>query len=85
MRNHGDHGAPTHHSLTHYSRRGQSLLEHAIVLTTLLAAVLVMQAYMKRGLQARYRTLVDGAVQAIGAKTQYEPYYTSASSTSTRS
>ena len=65
-------------------RGGQSLLEHAIVLTTLLAAVFAMSAYAKRGLQARYRTLVDGAVQSIGAPTQYEPYYASASSTSTR-
>ena len=66
------------------SCRGQALLEHAIVLTTLLAAVFAMSAYAKRGLQARYRTLVDGAVKAIRAPTQYEPYYASASSTATQ-
>ena len=66
------------------SRRGQALVEHAIVLVSLFAAVIAMSTYARRGMQARYRTLVDGAVTAIGAPTQYEPYYASASSTSTQ-
>lgn len=60
--------------------RGQSAIEYAVGITVALAALLTMQTYVKRGLQARLRTVVDGATTAIGAPTQYEPYYASATS-----
>ena len=60
--------------------RGQSTIEYAVGITVALAALLGMQAYTKRGLQARLKTVVDGATTAIGAPTQYEPYYAGAAS-----
>ena len=63
------------------AERGQSLVEHAILLGVVLAALITMQTYAKRGLQARYRSVSDAATKAIGAPTQYEPYYASSAST----
>lgn len=54
---------------------GQSLAEYALVIAMLVTAMLTIQTYVKRTLQARYRDAVDGAMTAIGAPTQYEPYY----------
>lgn len=66
-------------------RRGQSLTEYAIVFSVVAAAVVGMQIFLKRGLQAKqqgvtqYFTSVTGdplgVKQDIGTKTQYEPYY----------
>lgn len=63
---------------------GQGTLEYVLVIIVLWTAVLVMQTYVKRGLQARYRTVVDGAVSSVGAPTQYEPYYPSATTVTTQ-
>ena len=67
--------------IQHQDRSGQSLAEYAILLGVVVVALITMQAYARRGLQARYRTVVDGAMKAIRAPTQYEPYYASAAST----
>lgn len=40
-------------------RRGQSLLEYTIVLVIVVAALLTMQTYIKRGLQGRWKDSVD--------------------------
>ena len=72
--------------------KGQSLGELAILLAVIIAAIIGMQAYLKRGLQARYKAVVDAAADAfthtgqdgvITALRQYEPYYASSVFTST--
>ena len=50
----------------------------------MIAALATIQAYAKRGLQARYRTVVDGSLAHVGALNQYEPYYARAASTVTQ-
>ena len=64
-------------------RSGQSVAEYAIVFGVVAAAVIGMQVFVKRGLQAKERdvvkhfTGVTGGVGsgAIGTTSQYEPYY----------
>ena len=48
-----------------------------MVIGIVVVVMLGIQVYVKRGLQARFKTTMDGAVTAIGAPTQYEPYYAS--------
>ena len=60
---------------------GQHLAEFALVFSVVIAAIFGMQIYVKRGLQARYHTLMDGATAANRALRQYEPYYASSTST----
>ena len=62
-------------------KKVQTLAEVSLLLSLVAAALVGMQAYIKRGLQARYKSAVDGAVatavEAGGQKgmLQYEPYY----------
>lgn len=58
------------------NRKAQSLGEMAILVSLVTAAVFGMQAYVKRGLQARYKTVVDAVGDVYGLH-QYEPYYAS--------
>lgn len=65
------------------SHKAQSLAEYSLVIALVFASILGMQIYVKRGLQARIKTFVDGATQGISSVaklekplTQYEPYYT---------
>ena len=62
------------------------------MLALIIAAIIGMQAYFKRGLQARYKSIVDAAGDAfthtgedgaITALRQYEPYYSSSVFTAT--
>lgn len=66
-------------------KEGQSTVEYALIIGVIVAALVGMQTYVKRGLQARYHdgmnflatevaTAPDG-VAALGATGQYEPYY----------
>ena len=55
-------------------KKAQSLAEYAILVFLVIAAVVGMQVYLKRGLQARFKTFVDGAGNYVGLR-QYEPYY----------
>ena len=69
--------------------RGQSVAEYAIVFSVVAAAIVGMQIFLKRGLQARekdmtdYMTSITGPALAEGgakgaallATKQYEPYY----------
>ena len=67
--------------------RGQSTAEYAIVISVVIAAVIGMQLYLKRGMQAKVKGVTDrftairqanaGAVTVdIGnGFSQYEPYY----------
>lgn len=61
-------------------KKAQTIAEYSILLSLILVALLGMQVYVKRGLQARYRKMVDCAGEAAGIQ-QYEPYYTQSSQT----
>lgn len=55
---------------------GQSIGEYAVCLAVILAALLAMQVYVKRGLQRRYKGAVDYVTtKQANPLTQYEPYY----------
>ncbi len=60
--------------------RGQSTAEYVIVLGLIVAAVVAMQTYIKRGFNARIKNAVDytddgGTGENIFTTRQYEPYY----------
>ncbi len=68
--------------------RGQSTAEYAIVFAVVLAALVGMQIYVKRGMNARLKDASDSSVDALWTKlgktgtpaatdAQYEPYYAS--------
>ncbi|MFA4854748.1 MAG: hypothetical protein WC616_05315 [Candidatus Omnitrophota bacterium] len=63
-------------------RKAQSTAEYVIVLGLIVAAVIAMQTYVKRGFQGRVKDAVDyvdqggsGASAVNFATKQYEPYY----------
>ena len=64
--------------------RAQSSVEYVIAIGAVLGALFLIQTYVRRALQARYQTMVDGAVLAIANRDQYEPYYPSGNSTVTQ-
>jgi len=60
--------------------KAQSLAETSILLMLAVAVIVGMQGYIKRSLQARYKTSVDTAVGMVASLAgssleQYEPYY----------
>lgn len=60
------------------NRKAQTTAEYAILIGLVVAALVAMQTYVKRGLQGRMRDATDTfANQTInlGTTTQYEPYY----------
>ena len=72
------------------NKKGQSTVEYAIVVGVVVAALVAMQTYVKRGLQARYHDGIqflanetnvtsDGGTVYLGSTKQYEPYYLSSS------
>lgn len=68
-------------------KKGQSTAEYAIVIGLVIAAVVAMQVYVKRGLQAKVKDAVDyksAGDSVTGTTSQYEPYYSSSAMTSTR-
>lgn len=73
------------------NQRGQSTAEYAILLAVVVAAVVGMQLYVKRGMQGKFRDAADAYTRIggeiggagsgtplIGTTAQYEPYYTAA-------
>ena len=62
-------------------RKGQTTAEYAVLLGLVIAAILAMQVYVKRGIQARIATETDGIT---GGFSQYEPYYLDSSFVSNR-
>lgn len=75
------------------NQRGQSTAEYAILIAVVIAAVVGMQLYVKRGMQAKFKGVSDAYTQVGGdiggvagnqgvtidiTKSQYEPYYTAA-------
>jgi Flp pilus assembly pilin Flp len=73
-------------------RKGQSTAEYAIVIGLVIAAVVGMQVYVKRGIQSKMKEASDVNITYSGATdygvnsyTQYEPNYsTSTGMVSTR-
>ena len=59
-------------------KKAQALAEYSILASLIIAALLVMQVYVKRGVQANYKKAVDAAGAVAGIQ-QYEPYYTQSS------
>lgn len=66
------------------SAQGQSTAEYAVVIAFVLAAVIGMQAFVKRGLQGKYKdvstelqnaTGTGGDLGGLTSLRQYEPYY----------
>ena len=71
--------------------KAQSTAEYVIVLGLIVAAVVAMQSYIKRGFQGRIKDAVDykdqggqSANVVVFNTTQYEPYYLSSTFDSTR-
>jgi hypothetical protein len=60
------------------NKRAQSTLEYAVLVFVIVAALITMQAYVKRGMQGRIRSSTD----EIGE--QYSPGYTTSDHTTTR-
>lgn len=66
-------------------RKAQSTAEYAILFGIIIGAVVAMQTYIKRGLQARVKDSTDvmtgvsgdpaATGKAIGKRNQFEPYY----------
>lgn len=61
---------------------GQVLVEYGIILALVASAIIGVQLYVQRGLQARYRDAADEAIREIRQAKgelhlplQYEPYY----------
>jgi hypothetical protein len=73
-------------------KKAQSTAEYAIVIGLVIAAVVAMQVYVKRGLQGRIKDVVDhpggggevGSADFAFTGKQYEPYYLSSTSDSTQ-
>ena len=71
---------------------GQSTAEYAVVISVVIACVVGMQIYVKRGMQAKLKQASDTYAAKVGSGTdmlagdaleQYEPYYTAAGSMAT--
>lgn len=59
-------------------RKGQSTVEYALIIGVIVAALVGMQTFVKRGLQARYHDgigFLTTQTSEIGSTNQYEPYY----------
>lgn len=65
------------------NKRAQSTAEYAILIGVVVAGVIAMQTYVKRGMQGRIKNVVDhtGTGGTVGGSSmsftgsQYEPYY----------
>jgi uncharacterized protein (UPF0333 family) len=56
-------------------RNAQSVIEYSIGVAVVVAALIAMVTYTKRGLNGRFKDVVDSAAKAANNTTQYEPYY----------
>ena len=60
------------------NKKAQQTAEYALLISLVVAAVIAMQTYAQRAIQARIRDASDYFVQEtfdIGGTNQYEPYY----------
>lgn len=67
----------------HNGQKGQGLAEYALIFSIVIAALLAMQTYVKRGLQGKYKDAADEIIFSLretkgdlNLPLQYEPYYT---------
>jgi len=79
------------------SKKGQSIMEYAVLISLVIAALTGMQLYVKRGLQARIKDASDNLPNYVATEaglagqvfneghTQYEPYYRGDSETTSTS
>jgi hypothetical protein len=82
------------HSAFRIGKRGQSIAEYAVLLGLVVTALVTIQVYARRGIQARVRSGTDAltniaaTISSTGdaslttnfvSRSQYEPYYTEAS------
>lgn len=57
-------------------RKGQSSAEYAVMVGLVVAAVVAMQLYARRGVQGKVKDVTDNFTkQGVGTTAQYEPYY----------
>ena len=68
---------------------GQNTAEYAILIGVIVAAVIAMQLYVRRGMQARIKDAVDYSMNVDGdtsifTSSQYEPYYMDSSMQTTQ-
>lgn len=63
------------------TRKGQSTAEYAVMVGLVIAAIVAMQIYVRRGLQAKVRDVTDNFTSSgtVGTTSQYEPYYADSS------
>ena len=60
------------------NKKAQNTAEYAILIALVVAAIIAMQTYAQRALQARVRDasqFMTDATNGIGTSAQYEPYY----------
>ena len=60
------------------NRKGQNTAEYALLISLVVAAIIAMQTYAQRTLQARIRDAslyLTNNTGAMGNTSQYEPYY----------
>lgn len=50
-----------------FNKRGQSTAEYAILIGLVIGALIVMQTYVRRGIQGRFRDATDDYVSSIGS------------------
>ena len=53
------------------NRRGQSILEYAILMVIVIAALLSLQTYIKRGIQGRLKQATDDIGEQYGTNTTF--------------
>jgi Flp pilus assembly pilin Flp len=63
------------------NRRGQSILEYAILMVIVIAALLSLQTYIKRGIQGRLKQATDDIGEQFGTNTTFNKTTKSYSST----
>lgn len=60
-------------------KKGQNTAEYAILISLVVAAIIAMQTYVQRAIQARIRGAVavymTNGTEELGNVIQYEPYY----------
>ena len=60
------------------NRKGQNTAEYALLIALVVAAIIAMQTYAQRALQARIRDAsqyMKTTTSGLGTTDQYEPYY----------
>ena len=60
------------------NRKGQNTAEYALLISLVVAAIIAMQTYAQRALQARIRDAslyMKNGTNLLGNTEQYEPYY----------